>query len=344
MIELIAELIDRGFAYVTEDGNVYYDVSRFPSYGALSGNRLDDLVAGARVELATDKRRPADFALWKRDPDHQMQWDSPWGRGFPGWHIECSAMARTHLGDQLDIHTGGEDNAFPHHESEIAQSEPVTGRPLANWWVHVRHLFVDGRKMSKSAGTLYTLDDVRDRGFTARELRFVLLASHYRTNLNFTWDGLAAARETLASLDATLARVRTVRTQPDRPRLLEAADQAVRDLVDGLHDDLNVSVALAGLHRLRSVLAQTPDLSPGEQHAVSTHLGRIDDLLGLQLHAALPATNTDSELAGLERLVQQREDARRVCDYDTADSIREKIRERGFTIEDTPTGPRWHRA
>ncbi len=140
MIALISELIDRGLAYATEAGNVYYDVSRFPRYGSLSGNRLDDLVAGSRVEVATDKRRPADFALWKRDPHHQMQWDSPWGRGFPGWHIECSAMVRAHLGDQLDIHTGGEDNVFPHHESEIAQSEPVTGRPLANWWVHVRHL------------------------------------------------------------------------------------------------------------------------------------------------------------------------------------------------------------
>ena len=344
MIELIVELLDRGFAYATPDGNVYYDVSRFPSYGTLSGNRVDDLVAGARVELARDKRHPADFALWKRDPHHQMQWDSPWGRGFPGWHIECSAMARTHLGDQLDIHTGGEDNAFPHHECEIAQSEPVTGRPLAKWWVHVRHLFVDGRKMSKSAGTLHTLDDVRDRGFTARELRYLLLATHYRTNLNFTWDGLAAARDALASLDATLARIRVVPTHSDRPELLGAADKAMRHLVDGLHDDLNVSVALAGLHRLRGVLARNPDLSPGEHHTVAVYLERIDGLLGLQLHAALQATNVGADLVELQQLIQQREDARKAGNYDMADAIREKARDRGFTIEDTPTGPRWHRA
>ncbi len=198
--------------------------------------------------------------------------------------------------------------------------------------------------MSKSAGTLYTLDDVRDRGFTARELRFALLATHYRTNLNFTWDALASARETLVSLDTTLARIRTVRTRPDDPTLLDAVDQAVHNLVTGLHDDLNVSGALAGLHRLRSVLARTPDLSPGEHQAVWNHLGRIDDLLGLQLRAALPATDTDSEPAGLERLVQQREDARQAGDYDTADTLREQILERGFTIEHTPTGPRWHRA
>ena len=215
---------------------------------------------------------------------------------------------------------------------------------MANWWVHVRRRFVDGRKRSTSAGTLHTLDDVRDRGFTARELRYLLLASHYRTNLNFTWDGLAAAQDALASLDAALARIRTVPTQPDRPELLGAADQAMRQLVDGLHDDLNVSAALAGLHRLRGVLARSPDLSPGEQHAVSTHVERIDDLLGLQLRAALQPTDLRGDLGELEQLIRQRQVAREAGDWATADAVREQARERGFVIEDTPTGPRWHRA
>jgi len=199
MLALIRVLVERGYAYAV-NGNVYYDVARFPGYGRLSGNSLEELQAGARIEVNPEKRSPLDFALWKQDPKHLMQWDSPWGRGFPGWHIECSAMSMKYLGEQLDIHTGGEDNIFPHHECEIAQSEAVTGKPFARFWLHTRHLLVDGKKMSKSLGNFHAVRDVLARGFDPRVLRFALVRAHYRQPLNFTFEGMEAARETLGRL------------------------------------------------------------------------------------------------------------------------------------------------
>jgi cysteinyl-tRNA synthetase len=187
MLEIIEGLIAKGYAYEV-GGDVYYEVAKFPRYGRLSGNSVAELEAGARIEVRGEKRHPADFALWKSDPKHLMKWESRFGPdGFPGWHIECSAMARKHLGDVLDLHTGGEDNVFPHHECEIAQSEAFTGKPFARYWMHSKFLQVDGGKMSKRLGNVWNLDDVKKRGFAPRVLRFALIRGHYRGPLNFTW-------------------------------------------------------------------------------------------------------------------------------------------------------------
>ncbi len=207
MLDLIRRLLEKGLAYCTPQGEVYFHVPSFAGYGKLSGNTLESLAAGARVEVREEKRSPHDFALWKADPRHIMQWDSPWGRGFPGWHLECSAMAMRFLGETIDIHTGGEDHIFPHHECEIAQSEGATGKPFARWWMHVRFLLVDGKKMSKSLGNFYTLSDVRARGYGGRELRYLYLQTHYRAQANFTWEGLEAARRALERLDNFAAKV-----------------------------------------------------------------------------------------------------------------------------------------
>jgi cysteinyl-tRNA synthetase len=204
MVAMTQELIAKGHAYRVGD-NVYFDVHTFPEYGRLSGNRIEDLEAGARVEVNEEKRHPADFALWKSDERHLMKWETAFGEhGFPGWHIECSAMARSLLGQELDIHTGGEDNVFPHHECEIAQSECANGVPFARYWMHAKFLQVDGGKMSKRLGNVYTLPDVVARGYEPRHLRLALLRGHYRSPLNFTWAVMDEVKARLANLDETV--------------------------------------------------------------------------------------------------------------------------------------------
>ena len=192
MIAIVERLIEKGYAYVV-DKNVYYDITKFKDYGKLSGNMLDDLNSGARVEVNEEKRNPQDFALWKHDPKHLQQWDSPWGMGFPGWHIECSAMSSRYLGEEFDFHTGGEDNIFPHHENEIAQSEAASGKKFVHYWLHTRFLMFDGEKMSKSKGNLYTIQELVEKGFKKSAIRYALISSHYRQNYNFTFEGLKAA-------------------------------------------------------------------------------------------------------------------------------------------------------
>jgi cysteinyl-tRNA synthetase len=248
MIALIQKLLDRGLAYRV-GGNVYFDVTAFPGYGRLSGNTLETLKAGARIEVNPEKRHPADFALWKTDGKHLMQWDSPWGRGFPGWHIECSAMSMKYLGDTFDIHTGGEDNIFPHHECEIAQSEAATGRPFARFWLHARHLLWDGQKISKSLGNVVLLKDLLGKGFTPMEVRYTLVSTRYRQRVNFSWDLFQESRTALGRL------------LEFRRRLREAADRADRGVpldLDGpraefgarMDDDLDVAGALGVVHTL----------------------------------------------------------------------------------------------
>ena len=268
MIAMVEGLIENGHAYVTDGGNVYYDVHAFDAYGRLSGNTVAKLEAGARVEVVEDKRHPADFALWKRDPNHQMQWDSPWGRGFPGWHVECSAMSRRYLGDTLDIHTGGEDNIFPHHECEIAQSEGLTGVPFSQFWLHNRHLLVDGAKMAKSAGTFYVLDDIAERGHSMRAARLALYNTHYRLPMNFTWEGVAAAESVVESLDAALRNLVVDDAAADDPAVA-AEDERVRaEFLAALQDDLNISAALAVVHGLRAFVNKHGAFSPADAERV----------------------------------------------------------------------------
>jgi len=341
MVEIIAGLIEKGYAYQV-DGNVYFDVSRFERYGRLSGNKVADLEAGSRVEINEEKRHPADFALWKSDPRHIMKWDTRFGPdGFPGWHIECSAMARAHLGDRIDIHTGGEDNVFPHHECEIAQTECFTGAPFANYWMHTKFLQVDGGKMSKSLGNVYTVDDVEQRGFTARALRFALIRSHYRQPINFTWESMRDASSTLDSLDDLVARLRRAAASQSGAAGaagagLELVEQARLTFEQGMDDDLNVSRALPGLFALRAHVLEGRLGAAAAREALAL-LERIHGVLGVM---RLEQVSLEGEI---EALIQARQDARAGKDWAEADRLRDELESRGIVLEDTPEGVTWRR-
>jgi cysteinyl-tRNA synthetase len=368
MLAIIERLIATGHAYVV-GGNVYYAVSTFPGYGRLSGNTGEALLAGARVEVNEQKRDPRDFALWKTDPHHLMQWDSPWGRGFPGWHIECSAMSRALLGEgTLDIHTGGEDNIFPHHECEIAQSEGAFGVPFVTLWAHTRFLQVDGGKMSKSLGNLYTLDDTAARGFGHAALRFLLLRGHYRQVINFTWEGLeqsaAAVRrlrlfateleETAAGAAASGAAQRAAGAAtgvggatvgPSRGTLAAATappswvTEAVARFDTGMDDDLNLSVALDGVFSLLSEANRNGAArEPAAAAAALAALRRFDEVLGVLEPAAQASLETE-----VEALITQRNEARARKDFAAADAIRRQLAEHGIELLDGKEGVKWRR-
>jgi cysteinyl-tRNA synthetase len=340
MLAMIEGLIAKGHAYQT-DGNVYFEVATFPEYGKLSGNRGEDLEAGARVAVNEEKRHPHDFALWKSDPHHLMKWASRFGPdGFPGWHIECSAMARKHLGDRIDIHTGGEDNIFPHHECEIAQSESFTGEAFATYWMHSKFLQVDGGKMSKSLGNVWNLDDVTNRGYEPRVLRFALLRGHYRQPLNFTWESMKDAQATLASLDDLVVRLHSVkRGVGAAPQLDDGLDlvlQARSIFEEGMDDDLNVSKALSGLFNLRAQVLEGRLGSGAAQQGLS-FVRDANQVLGA---IALEEQVLDSEI---ERLIAERQAARQSRDFVRADLLRKQLVELGIVLEDTPQGVVWKR-
>jgi len=340
MIAMIETLVAKGHAYEV-DGNVYFDVASFPRYGALSGNTLDALEAGAsgRVEERGDKRSPHDFALWKRDEKHLMQWDSPWGRGFPGWHIECSAMSRKYLGDSFDVHTGGPDNRFPHHECEIAQSECVTGVPFVRFWVHCGYLEIGGAKMAKRAGRIYTIPELLEQGYAGRDIRLFLLKQHYRAPLPFDLSLLDEARTIRARLD-NFVRFEMAERPPGEPdpRVADAIEKARADARSALEDDLNTSEVLAAVHGL---VHRVNALSPcaADAAAAVACLRDIDRVLGV-LDPEPEAAEADPEI---EALLAQREAARASRDFAEADRIRDALAERGVEVLDTPAGPRWRR-
>lgn len=342
MLAIIAALEKKGYAYRAGEAgeNVYFDVSRFPRYGKLSGNRVEDLVAGARVDVREEKRHPADFALWKSDPKHLMKWPSAYGEhGFPGWHIECSAMARALLGDQLDIHTGGEDNVFPHHECEIAQSEALTDKPFARFWLHTRFLTVDGGKMGKSLGNIYTLDDVRARGFDERTLRYALIRGHYRSPLDFTWKVLEECKSALAGLDEMVSVLEQggLEAAPDAGvEIVRAAHTAFGDAMD---DDLNVPQALGALFALRQDVIQRKIGGAEAVELVRQLLTTAHTALGI-----LPATDSAGD-AAIEAKLDARHAAKAARDFATADRIRKELEADGIVLQDVPGGKTlWRRA
>ncbi len=338
MLEIIEGLIEKGHAYEVE-GNVYFDVQTFPQYGRLSGNKVEDLEAGKRVEVREDKRHPADFALWKSDPKHLMKWESRFGPdGFPGWHIECSAMARKLLGDELDIHTGGEDNVFPHHECEIAQSECFAGVPFARYWMHAKFLQVDGGKMSKSLGNVYTIDDIKEKGFQPRALRYSLIRGHYRQPLNFTWDILEESRSALEKLDDLVHRLRLATegkgVAEDVGGGVGEFDAARKSFEDGLNDDLNMPQALASLFELRSVVLEGK-LGVDTAKRVLEWVERANGVLGVM------KMEEDALDARVQELIVARAKARETKDWGASDRIRDELNELGVVLQDTDEGTIW---
>ena len=331
MIDMVQTLVDKGHAYVVGN-NVYYDVTTFKGYGRLSGNLLDELDAGARIEVNDEKKNPQDFALWKHDPKHIQQWDSPWGRGFPGWHIECSAMSTKYLGEQFDFHTGGEDNIFPHHECEIAQSEGASGKQWVKYWMHARFLMFDGEKMSKSKGNLYTIQELVEKGFKKNAIRYALISSHYRQNYNFTFDGLKAAEQAIDKIAQCVFLLKQVSNVGDavRDEVTAFTEKAVNDFGDALSDDLNISKALAAVFELVKDANKLTDANVAEAKAILDVIEKIDSVLGVL------ETSEDEIPADIMALAEDRKQAKLSKNWARADEIRDELTAKGFVIEDMP--------
>ena len=326
MIGMIAKLLQKGLAYKVR-GNVYYDVSKFPSYGRLSGNTLEQIKSGARVEPNPEKRHPADFALWKTDPHHLMQFDAPWGRGFPGWHIECSAMSHKYLGDTFDIHTGGEDNIFPHHECEIAQSEAANSQPFVKTWMHARHLLWDGKKMSKSEGTFYSIQDLLDRGFPGDAIRHALVTTHYRQQVNYTMKSFEDAKGVVARLREFHGRL--AGAPPGADHLAVAS--ARMKFAAAMDDDLNTSGAAGVVHEFVREVNRSLDAGRAVPGAAAAFEGFMS-VFGVPLAAESGAP------AEVQALVRSREEARKRRDWKESDRLRDEIQKLGWTVKDTKDG------
>jgi cysteinyl-tRNA synthetase len=347
MIRLIETLVEKGFAYVS-DGSVFFSIGKDEDYGRLSGFDLDQAKRGERV--ASDeygKEDVRDFVLWKAVKPGEPSWDSPWGPGRPGWHIECSAMSMELLGETFDLHCGGVDLIFPHHENEIAQSESATGKPFVRAWLHSEHLLVDGQKMSKSLGNQYTLPDLLGRGLAARALRYLFLSVHYRQKLNFTFESLDGAAGALRRVDEMRFRLHHAEEKGEpHSRLAEAADRLRRDFTAGLAEDFNVAVALAAVFAFIkevNVAIEEGRIGQGDKPRIVDALADVDRVLGVLDATAWETGARDDDSAEIERLIQERKDARERRDFAASDRIRNELTERGIILEDTPQGTRWKR-
>jgi cysteinyl-tRNA synthetase len=335
MLTMTEKLIADGLAYV-KDGNVYYDVSRFPTYGELSGNTVDRLRTGAggrvSLEMADDKDAPEDFALWKQgDANRQMNWESPWGRGFPGWHIECSAMATKYLGEQFDIHTGAVDLIFPHHEDEIAQSQGVSGKPPVKYWMHGEFLDFGNSKMSRSVGNVLLLRNLKERGIDPLAFRYLLLTAHYRSKLNFTDESIAGAQNALNNFRSDIAELVTIAKSEDVTEVFSEEAQRVQQAFHhAINDDLDLPTALS----LARELARNHKIVPAERYHLLLDFDRV---FGLRLDTIAPkAAKVLSDEA--RELVRQRDEARSARRWKESDQLRDQLKALGFEVRDTPKG------
>ena len=333
MISMISTLVEKGHAYRADDGSVYFRIRSFPNYGHLAHFHLEDLRDGVRVSNDEyEKENVGDFALWKSwsEADGDVGWESPWGRGRPGWHIECSAMATGILGPELDIHCGGEDNIFPHHEAEIAQSECCTGKPFVRLWMHCRHLQVEGSKMAKSAGNFFTLRDLMEKGWSGREVRYALISVKYREPLNFTFEGLAGARSALQRLDEWTARLRETAGPETSASPIEGLDA----FGEALDDDLNISAALAAVFETLRLTNRRMDegaISPTEARTLLNWLDGVNSVLALD-----PEAEKIPEV--VEDLLVRRAEARASKDWKLSDTLRDEILAIGWMVKDTKDG------
>lgn len=323
IVQFIEDLIKKGFAYKSDDGSVYFSIAKFGDYGKLSGLDKSGLKSGARVSQDEyDKENPADFALWKAydESDGEIFYDSPWGRGRPGWHIECSVMVGDALGETIDIHAGAVDLVFPHHENEIAQSEAKNGKPFARFWVHGEHLLVDGRKMSKSLNNFYTLSDIEKKDYSPLDFRYFCLLGHYRSKLNFTWEGLDAARNALSNVRSHLERLADLK--PVDNKIIE---KAKTDFAKAVDDDLNTPQAIGVLQDL---ISSCQESNAGGQPLMDL-IKDFDQVLALGL-----INNVDIPDQVL-KLAEARARAKKAGNFSEADAIRDQILKLGFSVEDT---------
>ena len=342
MVALVEKLFERGLAYQSEDGSVYFSVTKLPGYGKLAHLDRENLRAGARVaQDEYEKESYGDFALWKSwdANDGDVFWDSPWGKGRPGWHLECSAMSMKYLGETFDLHTGGIDNLFPHHENEIAQAEGATGKPFVNFWMHCAHLRVNGEKMSKSLGNFFTLRDLVQKGWSGREIRYVLINGHYRQALNFTFDALDAARTSLARIDECVDALTALAGQAAASAMPAWANEARTVFSAAVNDDLNLPEAFAALFALvresNSAMHQNA-LKPEEAAAVLSVFEALDTVFGLVRFGRV------AREAGfppeIEALVQARAAARGAKDWAGSDRIRDELAAKGWEVRDSKEG------
>ena len=345
MVTLIEKLLANEHAYES-DRSIYYRIASFPEYGKLSKINFAGNIAGASERVDTDKYEKEDardFALWKApDSETEPAWDSSIGRGRPGWHIECSAMSMKYLGETFDIHAGGIDLVFPHHENEIAQSEGATGKQFVRYWMHFEHLKVDGETMSKSKGNYYTFRDVVEKGYSPAGIRYFLLSVPYNKQLNFTFDALAGAERTVASLRDFRARLSEAKTEPgNNEKLHEAATRALKEFEAGMDDDLNTSIALAAIHNLsrevNTALARKQVKEENKKQLLQL-LTRFDSVLNV-----LGDQRTEMLDSEVQAMIDERQEARRRRDFARADEIRVALADRGIILEDTKDGVRWKR-
>ncbi|MCH5151577.1 MAG: cysteine--tRNA ligase [Clostridiales bacterium] len=326
MIEIVKALLDKGYAYETEDG-IYFSVEKFPSYGKLSGVNLEEQRHGARVEVNSFKRHPIDFALWKKAaPNHIQQWDSPWGRSFPGWHIECTAMGVKYLGERFDIHTGGVDHIPIHHENEIAQGESWLGHQIVNYWLHNEFLLVDGGKMSKSLGNNYLLSDLQDRGFAPLVFRYFCLNVQYRQKINFTWDALAAAKTAYEKLCSQLVAHKNSPVKTDAAIL----DEYKAKFEEAINDDLNIPLAMGVLWTMLKL--------PKSKDVYNLAL-KFDKVFALDFDKVKEEPKAAVEIPNdIRALAETRLAARKAKNWAESDRLREEIANRGYVIKDTADG------
>jgi cysteinyl-tRNA synthetase len=345
MVDIIRRLAGSGHAYESE-GSYYYRISSFPEYGKLSKINFAGNIVGGSERVETDKYEKEDardFALWKAQAEPgEPAWETSIGTGRPGWHIECSAMSMKYLGETFDIHAGGIDLVFPHHENEIAQSEGATGRQFARFWLHAEHLKVEGESMSKSRGNYYTFRDLREKGFDPFAIRYLLLSVPYRKQLNFTFEGLRGAEKTVESLRDFRARVRTARGEAGSNDILkERIERAKLEFEAGMDDDLNTSVALAAVHELKREVNTALDsctLREENRRDILALVESVNSVLNIFPDDAPALLDED-----IQRLIDERQEARHRRDFARADEIRDQLASRGITLEDTRDGVRWKR-
>jgi cysteinyl-tRNA synthetase len=345
MVSLIKTLMAKGYAYRGEDGSIYYAVCKFPSYGKLSNIKVAELKAGARVSQDEYAKEEAqDFALWKAwcKEDGDVFWETELGKGRPGWHIECSAMSMHYLGETFDIHCGGIDNMFPHHENEIAQSEAATGKQFVNYWLHNEHLQVEGKKMSKSLGNFYTLRDLLAKGYDPITIRYLLMSTHYRQQFNFTFEGLESAKGAIDRLKNLVRRLHETDGKGSSGKVATLTEKLEACFGGSMDDDLDIGMALASLFdfvREINNLLDANMVSKQEAADIGGLMMKIDEVLGVigkvEVEEALPAD--------IDALVQKREEARKAKNWKEADAIRTQLKAMGIVLEDTSQGVRWHK-